>query len=188
MDGSTTPPPPTVDTAARKHVPPSWAGEPKSDYSLEVIKDGTSIQVLPINERDHYIIGTWLSRLLGGLHGHACCGFPAGRQPDVCEILLDHPSISRQHAALQFNDKGMLAVLRRCHEPVRRASTCSGSWPPSLRNLFMIFAFLHDVMCLFCLTFVCNSLQAASRSKAFACIVVLCRWCVFTACASMLDE
>ena len=112
MDGSKTPPPPTLDTAARKHVPPSWAGEPKSDYSLEVIKDGTSIQVLPINERDHYIIGACAFMLAGRAHAHACRAFSAGRQPDVCEILLDHPSISRQHAALQFNDKGVSAVAR----------------------------------------------------------------------------
>lgn len=107
MQGSRTPPPP-ADTAAaeRKHVPPSWAGEPSSEFSLEVIKDGVSILTLPISERDHYIVGE-------------CPGPPArpcahahhftidiGRQPDVCEILLDHPSISRQHAAFQFNKNG----------------------------------------------------------------------------------
>lgn len=53
--------------------------------SFEVVKDGSIVATLPVSDREHYTIG---------------------RQPDVCDILLDHPSISRQHAALQYGENG----------------------------------------------------------------------------------
>ena len=50
-------PPPVEPADARKHIPPHWAGEPTQEYSLEVIKDGVTLQTLPISDRDHFIVG-----------------------------------------------------------------------------------------------------------------------------------
>ena len=55
QDGATTPPlRPASDS---KHVPPSWAGEPQHDMSLEVIKDGVEVQRLPVADRSYYVLG-----------------------------------------------------------------------------------------------------------------------------------
>jgi hypothetical protein len=42
-----------------KHTPPAWGGEPKPDrqFELEVIKDGVSVQMLPVSDRPFYVIG-----------------------------------------------------------------------------------------------------------------------------------
>jgi hypothetical protein len=69
---------------------PSWASLPKDLYSLEILKDGSMINEIPLHNKDHYVLG---------------------RQPDVCDIGLDHPSISRVHAILQFHENGNLMII-----------------------------------------------------------------------------
>jgi pSer/pThr/pTyr-binding forkhead associated (FHA) protein len=50
-------------------------------YSLEVLKDGSSINKIELMNKDHFLIG---------------------RQPDLCDIGLEHPSVSRVHAVVQY--------------------------------------------------------------------------------------
>ncbi|KAM5292855.1 kanadaptin [Ctenodactylus gundi] len=58
---------------------PPWGGPATASYSLETLKGGT-------------ILGT------RSLKGTSCCLF--GRLP-ACDVCLEHPSVSRYHAALQ---------------------------------------------------------------------------------------
>eukprot|EP01041_Mallomonas_annulata_P019412 gene19412-38734_t len=69
---------------------PSWGALPKSNYWIEVLKDGCIISEIKLSEKDHFIFG---------------------RNSDICDISLDHPSISRQHAVLQFRDDGAPMLL-----------------------------------------------------------------------------
>jgi pSer/pThr/pTyr-binding forkhead associated (FHA) protein len=69
------------------YMPPFWSAAPsenKEKYYLEVIKEGTIISTLPLGDRPYYLIG---------------------RAP-ICDIVAEHPSISRQHAVLQFRQNG----------------------------------------------------------------------------------
>lgn len=61
-----------------------------SKFSLEVLKDGAIVSTVPLHTRTHYI---------------------AGRQPDVCDIQMDHPSISREHAAIVNGEDGCLFIV-----------------------------------------------------------------------------
>ena len=71
---------------SKAYQPPEWSSLPIYQFSLEVIKEGTIIASIDLNEREYYVVG---------------------RQPDVCHIELEHPSISRQHAVLQHSSTGM---------------------------------------------------------------------------------
>ncbi|KAJ3314592.1 Kanadaptin [Boothiomyces sp. JEL0838] len=63
---------------------PTWAGEPKNDYYFEVIKQGS---------------------VLGKSGRISTSKVVVGRLP-VCDIELEHPSVSRYHAVFQFKDDG----------------------------------------------------------------------------------
>jgi hypothetical protein len=65
---------------------PAWASKP--GYSVELISV-TKENVVKIMKLDK----------------HSC--YLAGKNPDVCNIHLDHPSISRQHAAFIHSKLGM---------------------------------------------------------------------------------
>jgi len=65
---------------------PEWSSLPKNDYSMEVIKNGVIIEKISIPKTEEFIV--------------------LGRLP-LCDIQMDHPSISRYHAIIQFSDKGM---------------------------------------------------------------------------------
>eukprot|EP00039_Didymoeca_costata_P020389 m.341084 g.341084 ORF g.341084 m.341084 type:complete len:641 (+) comp19802_c0_seq1:132-2054(+) len=69
---------------------PSWAANPKDDFKLEVLKNGTIVEEISLSDKskDRYIIG---------------------RLPN-CDIVLEHPSISRYHAVLQHGDDGYLYI------------------------------------------------------------------------------
>ena len=84
------PPPRSREHPERKYVPPSWATAPKYDFSLDVIRSGVVVDNIPLKEHDHFIMG---------------------RQPDVCDIPLDNPYLSRQHAVLQFGEQGELYIV-----------------------------------------------------------------------------
>jgi pSer/pThr/pTyr-binding forkhead associated (FHA) protein len=65
------------------------------EFALEVIKDGAVVGEIPLvhsgeSKKSFFIVG---------------------RQPDVVDILLEHPSISRQHAILQFRDDDALMCM-----------------------------------------------------------------------------
>lgn len=71
---------------------PSWGKLPKdgSLFRLEVLKSGKIVQELKLEGKDHFFLG---------------------RQPDICDFRLDHPSISRRHAVLQYRDDNALMLL-----------------------------------------------------------------------------
>ena len=72
---------------------PSWGKLPDDEsdlFRLEVLKGGKIIQVIQLDEKDHFILG---------------------RQTDICDICLEHASISRKHAVLQYRDDNALMLL-----------------------------------------------------------------------------
>ena len=64
------------------YTEPEWScyNESSSSYSIDVIKQGTNVSQYILKEKSYFVIG----RLSG------------------CDILLEHPSISRHHAILQY--------------------------------------------------------------------------------------
>lgn len=72
----------TVSKPTPADVPykePPWSGVPDREYSFQVLKGGIIVSNIPLNKP--YII--------------------VGRKDD-CDIVLEHPSISRYHAVVQF--------------------------------------------------------------------------------------
>ncbi|XP_003383524.1 PREDICTED: nuclear inhibitor of protein phosphatase 1-like [Amphimedon queenslandica] len=59
--------------------PPDWIGPPKPGLHLDVVKNGTVLQKLLIDDKEYYLFG---------------------RNTDVCDFPLHHQSCSRVHAAL----------------------------------------------------------------------------------------
>ncbi|CAJ0760969.1 654_t:CDS:10 [Entrophospora sp. SA101] len=77
------PPPPL------QYTKPDWSGLPKDDYSFEVIKNGISLEIIDFPKSKEFLA--------------------IGRLP-TCDIPMEHLSISRYHAVLQFNNKGELLI------------------------------------------------------------------------------
>lgn len=71
--------------------PPDWAAEPKpGTVWLDVVKDGAVLDKIPLEQR----------RVI------------FGRQNVMCDYILDHPSVSRQHAAVVPHKNGRFAAIR----------------------------------------------------------------------------
>ena len=69
--------------------PPDWAIEPRSGvYRLEVMKDGEVIDRINLDKRRHIF----------------------GRQSNNCDFVLDHQSVSRQHAAVVPHKSGRFVL------------------------------------------------------------------------------
>ncbi|KAM0850889.1 hypothetical protein ACQ4PT_052776 [Festuca glaucescens] len=70
--------------------PPDWAIEPRPGvYYLEVLKDGDVIDRINLDKKRHIF----------------------GRQVPACEFVLDHQSVSRQHAAVVPHKNGSVYVI-----------------------------------------------------------------------------
>ncbi|RWR83399.1 nuclear inhibitor of protein phosphatase 1-like protein [Cinnamomum micranthum f. kanehirae] len=70
--------------------PPDWAIEPRPGvYYLEVLKDGEVLDRINLDKRRHIF----------------------GRQFPVCDFVLDHQSVSRQHAAVVPHKNGSIYVI-----------------------------------------------------------------------------
>ena len=67
------------------YAPPPWSAKPKYPYALEVLKTGQSLGVQDIHEKPFYLVGR---------HGL------------ICDIVLEHQTISRQHAVIQHRADG----------------------------------------------------------------------------------
>ena len=68
--------------------PPDWAVEPKAGvYWLDVLKDGEVVGNLTLEKRRNIF----------------------GRQAIMCDFVLEHPSVSRQHAAVVQHKNGRFA-------------------------------------------------------------------------------
>ncbi|XP_071515189.1 kanadaptin [Panulirus ornatus] len=70
--------------AVEKKVPvpytePSWSGLPAAEYSFEVIKNGTIVDVIPLN-KPFLVVGRLAQ----------------------CDIIMEHPSLSRFHCVIQY--------------------------------------------------------------------------------------
>uniref|UniRef100_A0A6Q2XK32 FHA domain-containing protein n=1 Tax=Esox lucius TaxID=8010 RepID=A0A6Q2XK32_ESOLU len=59
---------------------PPWAGLSDIPYSLEILKNGTIVDTVPLTQQSYFVVG---------------------RLP-VCDVSLEHPSISRYHAVIQY--------------------------------------------------------------------------------------
>ena len=65
--------------------PPDWAVEPRSGlFWLDVMKDGEVVDKIMLEKKRHIF----------------------GRQAIMCDFVLDHPSVSRQHAAVVQHKNG----------------------------------------------------------------------------------
>ncbi|CAN6269132.1 unnamed protein product [Urochloa humidicola] len=70
--------------------PPDWAIEPRPGvYHLDVLKDGEVIDRISLDKRRHIF----------------------GRQVPACDFVLDHQSVSRQHAAVISHGNGSIYVI-----------------------------------------------------------------------------
>ncbi|KFK31347.1 hypothetical protein AALP_AA6G100500 [Arabis alpina] len=95
---SANPPPETPLTTSQTQIgesqsnwhPPDWAIEPRAGvYSLDVVKDGQILDRIHLDKRRHIF----------------------GRQHQTCDFVLDHQSVSRQHAALVPHKNGSIFVI-----------------------------------------------------------------------------
>uniref|UniRef100_A0A2P2KWR9 Smad nuclear interacting protein n=1 Tax=Rhizophora mucronata TaxID=61149 RepID=A0A2P2KWR9_RHIMU len=85
--GATAAAPADQSVKQRSSVPytiPEWSGPPLHQYYLEILKDGSIIDQLDVCEKGAYMFG----------------------RVDLCDFVLEHPSISRFHAVLQFKRHG----------------------------------------------------------------------------------
>ncbi|XP_062296381.1 kanadaptin [Scomber scombrus] len=63
------------------YTEPTWGGKPPDvSYSLEILKNGTIVDTVPLTHTSYFVVG---------------------RLP-VCDVSLEHPSISRYHAVIQY--------------------------------------------------------------------------------------
>lgn len=70
--------------------PPDWSAVPKEAFNVEVLKDGLIIDTIYLADKAYYTLG---------------------RQHDIVDIPMDHPSISRIHAVLNYRSDGSLMLL-----------------------------------------------------------------------------
>lgn len=63
------------------YTEPPWGGKaPDVPYALEILKNGTIVDKIPLTHGSYFVVG---------------------RLP-VCDVSLEHPSISRYHAVIQY--------------------------------------------------------------------------------------
>ncbi|KAG0026918.1 Kanadaptin [Podila clonocystis] len=67
-----------------KYQKPSWSGYPNQQFSFEVIKNGIVVNRIEAPEKEFMVVG---------------------RLP-MCDLEMEHPSLSRYHAIVQFKSNG----------------------------------------------------------------------------------
>ncbi|KAI3978056.1 hypothetical protein MKX01_032433 [Papaver californicum] len=72
-----------VNVAVPYKIPP-WSAPPRHPFFVEVLKDGSIIDQFDVSTKGAYMFG----------------------RVDLCDFVLDHPTISRFHAVLQFKQSG----------------------------------------------------------------------------------
>ncbi|XP_057178740.1 kanadaptin [Triplophysa rosa] len=75
--------PPTGKFPPLPYTEPPWGSVPDVSYSFELLKNGAILDTVPLSQRSYFVVG---------------------RLP-VCDVSLEHPSISRYHAVLQFRGR-----------------------------------------------------------------------------------
>lgn len=68
---------------------PEWSTAPSQPFFLEVLKDGTIVDQLDVSKKGAYMFG----------------------RIDLCDFVLEHPTISRFHAVLQFRNDGKVFLF-----------------------------------------------------------------------------
>ncbi|KAK9116383.1 hypothetical protein Sjap_015330 [Stephania japonica] len=63
---------------------PPWSAPPSHPFFLEVLKEGAIIDQIDVSEKGAYLFG----------------------RVELCDFILEHPTISRFHAVLQFKQNG----------------------------------------------------------------------------------
>ncbi|KAG0084029.1 Kanadaptin, partial [Podila epicladia] len=67
-----------------KYQKPTWSGYPNQQFSFEVIKNGVVVDKVEAPEKEFMVVG---------------------RLP-MCDLEMEHPSLSRYHAVVQFKSNG----------------------------------------------------------------------------------
>ncbi|KAI5079242.1 hypothetical protein GOP47_0004721 [Adiantum capillus-veneris] len=85
---------------------PSWSAAPAFPFVLEVIKDGALVDTLEVSSKGAYMFG----------------------RSDQCDFMMEHPSISRFHAVLQFkrNGEGFVYDLGSTHGTIINKKQIAG--------------------------------------------------------------
>ncbi|TRY55318.1 hypothetical protein DNTS_013469 [Danionella cerebrum] len=76
-------PPTTVKCPPLPYTEPLWGSVPEVNYSFELLKNGAILDTVPLTQRGYFVVG---------------------RLP-VCDVSLEHPSISRYHAVVQYRGR-----------------------------------------------------------------------------------
>uniref|UniRef100_A0A1J3GNL3 Kanadaptin n=1 Tax=Noccaea caerulescens TaxID=107243 RepID=A0A1J3GNL3_NOCCA len=80
--------PPSVRAVKQSPVPytiPEWSGPPCHKFQLEVLKEGAIVDQFDVYEKGAYLFG----------------------RDSMCDFSLEHPSISRFHAVIQYKRSGV---------------------------------------------------------------------------------
>ncbi|KAF9167553.1 Kanadaptin [Mortierella sp. AD011] len=75
---------PVVNAPPLKYQKPAWSGYPNQQFYFEVIKNGVVVEKINAPEKEFIVIG---------------------RLP-MCDLEMEHPSLSRYHAVVQFKSNG----------------------------------------------------------------------------------
>jgi len=73
-----------LDEQTVPYTIPPWSEPPCHRYFLQLLKDGSVIDQFHVYEKGAYMFG----------------------QVDLCDFVIDHPTVSRYHAVLQFKRNG----------------------------------------------------------------------------------
>ncbi|KAK2878643.1 hypothetical protein QQF64_011275 [Cirrhinus molitorella] len=76
-------PPPAGKFPPLPYTEPPWGSVPDISYSFELLKNGAILDTVPLTQRSYFVVG---------------------RLP-VCDVSLEHPSISRYHAVVQYRGR-----------------------------------------------------------------------------------
>ena len=79
---------------------PSWSELPGCEFGLDVIKKGVFIEHIDICNQPLVLVG---------MDGY--CRLHVGRNADVCDIVPEHPSLSRIHACIQMGQEGRIEIM-----------------------------------------------------------------------------
>ncbi|KAF9433416.1 Kanadaptin [Entomortierella beljakovae] len=75
---------PSINAPPLKYQKPPWSGYPNQQFFFEVIKNGIIVEKIKAPEKEFLVIG---------------------RLP-MCDLEMEHPSLSRYHAIVQFKSNG----------------------------------------------------------------------------------
>jgi smad nuclear-interacting protein 1 len=90
------------DSTVLKYNEPPEARKPVLGWRLYVFKDSEQVgELLCRDTSDTWVDFFWFAHKLELLHIHRQSAYLIGRDRLVADIAVDHPSCSKQHAAIQ---------------------------------------------------------------------------------------